>query len=354
MARAPRTVFALAAGVLFAAGVLVGATLGAARMQQRVPSGASFDLLRVIGPSTVPLYAAALSFPLFVLLARRAPLNTHNWLRTAPLWIAAVMLATLIAELSFGVFLALYMGGVRPLGFAIVRFFDCFPAVLGSAAIALVVEYISRADRAEADAVAARAALSEARLGALMEQLRPHFLFNTLQTISTLVYRDPRAADEAIGRLGELLRASLQHSATGVVALREELRLTEEYFAIARERFGERLQATIDAESTALDAAVPLFVLQPLTENALRHAVQDQTGPAIVTVSARRHGDALVLEVRDNGGGLNDSASGAAGVGLSNTRARLDALYGARHELSVLDRPGGGALVRIRLPFSMS
>src|SRR5688572_15246121 len=172
-------------------------------MQQRVPSGASFDLLRVIGPSTVPLYAAALSFPLFVLLARRAPLNARNWLRMLPLWIAAVALATLITELAFGAFLAAYMGGVRPFGFAAVRFFETFPALLGAAAIALVVEYVTRMDRVEAEAVAARAALTEARLGALMEQLRPHFVFNTLQTISTLVHRDPQAADDAIGRLGE-------------------------------------------------------------------------------------------------------------------------------------------------------
>jgi two-component system LytT family sensor kinase len=339
---------AVAGAAIFAVGILVGATLGSASSQSRIPAGAPVDLLRIIGPSTVPLYAGALALPLFLLLARRVPVRA----RTLPLWIAAVAGGTVLVEAAFMVYTSILFGGGPSPGFIASRFFNTFPALLGAASLAVVLEYAHRVEHARAETAQARAALSEARLDALTGQLRPHFLFNTLQTISTLVHQNPNAAEDVIGRLGELLRASLRHGSSRLVPLHEELRLTEEYLGIARERFGDRHDARIDADPAADNAAVPPFLLQPLVENALRHAVDERRGRGVVVVRTRLADRTLHIEVCDDGSGLQGGVSGAQGVGLANTRARLAVLFDAEAELTVADRAGGGVSVSISLPYA--
>ena len=336
----------VAGATIFAVGILVGATLGSASLQSRIPAGAPGNLLRIIGPSTVPLYAGALALPLFVLLARRVPVSV----RTLPLWLAAVAGGTVLVEAAFMVYIDIILDSGPSPGFIAARFFNTLPAMLGAASLAVVLEYVHRVEHARAETAQARAALSEARLDALTGQLRPHFLFNTLQTISTLVHQNPTAAEDVIGRLGELLRASLRHGSSRLVPLHEELRLTEEYLAIARERFGDRLDARIEADPAAADAAVPPFLLQPIVENALRHAVDERRGRGVVVVRTRVLDETLHVEVCDNGPGLHDGVSGAQGLGLANTRARLGVLFGAGAELTVADGSGGGVSVSVRLP----
>ena len=195
--------------------------------------------------------------------------------------------------------------------------------------------------------------LVQARLDALVGQLQPHFLFNTLHTISAFVLEDPKQANRMITRLSELLRQSFNRERGPLVTLEEELELLDHYVAIQEARFGDRLRVTFRVDPGAAAAVVPTLLLQPLVENAIRHGVVPNGNVAEISIAAVRQGDRLHLEVRDNGPGLNGSFRGG-GLGLANTRARLQELYGAGHRFALTNAPtpGGGALAVIDIPYS--
>jgi LytS/YehU family sensor histidine kinase len=197
------------------------------------------------------------------------------------------------------------------------------------------------------------ARLAQAQLQALRLQLQPHFLFNTLNMISSVVYEDPRAADEMIGRLGDLLRATLRASPQQEVTLEEELRLLDLYLAVMRARFDERLVVSLDVDPATRAAFVPQLLLQPLVENAIRHGTDPASSTATIDVLARREGHSLVLEVRDHGPGIGrgDGEALGKGIGLSNTVERLDRLYGAPSQLTLRDAETGGLSVLVSIPF---
>lgn len=234
-----------------------------------------------------------------------------------------------------------------------------FAAMLFSvyAAIVLVVLLTeARREAAEGELIAARLAqgLTTARLESLQAQMQPHFLFNTLNAIAVLARRGEGAAvDRAIADLGDLLRASFRDPARHEIPLGEELELLERYLGLQRIRFPGRLDVTLDVTDEARRARVPALVVQPMVENAIEHGLATARGGR-VHVAARRDGDMLEIEVRDDGPGFGaaDAASGGgAGVGLANTRERLSLLHGDRASITCGDAPGGGALVRIRLPW---
>ncbi len=188
-------------------------------------------------------------------------------------------------------------------------------------------------------------------------QLHPHFLFNALHSISALVHTDPEAADKMIARLGDFLRLTLESSAAQVVPLRQEIEFLNCYLEIERIRFRDRLTTRIDVEPQLLDCGVPNLILQPIVENAIRHGVSQRSGPGYVEVRAARVGASLRLEVRDNGRGLPEGAAvvpahgpKGGGVGLANTRARLQRLYGAAYRFDLANSPAGGALVTLEIP----
>src|SRR5256885_1287998 len=149
---------------------------------------------------------------------------------------------------------------------------------------------------------------SQAQLQALKMQLHPHFLFNALHAISALVHRDPEAADKMIARLGDFLRLTLDASATQEVPLRRELEFLNCYLEIERVRFNDRLTTSLEVDPRVLDCRVPNLILQPLVENAIRHGVSQRAAPGHVRVRAERRGDALLLQVSDNGAGLSTAA----------------------------------------------
>jgi len=195
-----------------------------------------------------------------------------------------------------------------------------------------------------------RTALVEAQLDALQFQLRPHFLFNTLNSILPLIGRDPERARQMVVRLGELLRLSLRSEETPLVALAEELAILDKYLEIEKVRFRDRLEVSVDVDPAAADARVPTFLLQPLAENAIKHGLARRGGRGRIWISARAEGGSLVLALRDNGPGLKDEPAATPGIGLANTRRRLEALYPGAHELTLAPAPEGGCEVRLRIP----
>jgi two-component system, LytTR family, sensor kinase len=193
--------------------------------------------------------------------------------------------------------------------------------------------------------------LAQAKLQALQMQLNPHFLFNTLHSISSLMHQDVEAADGMITRLSDLLRTALDSSNTQEVTLRQELEFLQRYLEIEQTRFGRRLTVKTDVAPDTLDARVPNLILQPLVENAIRHGIEPHTKPGRVELRAQREAGTLVLEVCDNGAGIRKDEPAGERVGLSNTRARLRTLYGEAHGFELRDAPGGGLLVRLIIPF---
>jgi two-component system LytT family sensor kinase len=196
--------------------------------------------------------------------------------------------------------------------------------------------------------------LIEAQLQALQRQLQPHFLFNTLNTISALMHRDVDAADAMIARLSDLLRMSLQQVGVQQVALKDELDFLSKYLEIEQTRFRDRLTVVFDIQPDTLDALVPNLLLQPLVENAIKHGIGPRPTPGQIAVRARRAGAMLELAVQDNGVGLSAArlTDFNRGVGLSNTRSRLDRLYGSLHRFEFRQPAEGGLLVLIAIPLA--
>ncbi len=198
-----------------------------------------------------------------------------------------------------------------------------------------------------------RTALVEAQLDALQFQLRPHFLFNTLNSILPLVGKDPDRARQMVVRLGDLLRVSLRSEDTPVISLEEEIAILEKYLSIEQVRFRDRLEVTIAIDPEAADASVPSFLLQPLVENAIKHGLPGRDGRGRITVTARVEGGELAVTVADNGPGPRASAiDTSGGIGLRNTRRRLEALYPGRHRLELVAGADGGAELKVRIPLT--
>ena len=196
--------------------------------------------------------------------------------------------------------------------------------------------------------------LVEARLQTLEAQLHPHFLFNTLNAISALVHRDPDSADRTISLLSDLLRLTLHRPGIQEVSVKEEVEFLEKYLQIERMRFQDRLTVRFSIDPDVLDAPVPRLILQPLVENAIRHGIAPRPEGGTLDIVARPHDGHLWLEVRDDGVGLSGRALDALekGIGLSNTRSRLECLYGRNYRLE-FSTGGRGLAVRIVLPMQV-
>jgi signal transduction histidine kinase len=212
--------------------------------------------------------------------------------------------------------------------------------------------YHRRAQERELRAAALERRLAEARLLALQMQLNPHFLFNALHAVSTLMRRDLAAADRMIVRLSGLLRHALDRTDRQQVPLREELAFLDRYLEIEQTRFGPRLRVERDLDPAVLDAPVPNLVLQPLVENALKHGVERQAKPGVIRLTARRAGGGLELIVADNGPGLPANGVARPRIGLGNTQERLAQLHGAAGSLTLRPAPGGGTEAVVRLPLA--
>ncbi len=215
------------------------------------------------------------------------------------------------------------------------------------------VHFYRRSREREGRAAVLEAQLTKARLNALQAQLHPHFLFNALNAISTLLRRDTRAAQDALASFSELLRLALSHSTEPEVTLREDLEFLRRYVEIQQTRLGDRLHFEEVIAPDALDCLVPVLFLQPLVENAIRHGIEPSANAGLVRVTVQPQGERLLVTVEDNGAGLSkkeNERDGGMGIGLQNLRSRLESLYGAGQKIDFGPRPEGGVIVRVEFP----
>ncbi|HEY0322927.1 MAG TPA: histidine kinase [Pyrinomonadaceae bacterium] len=217
------------------------------------------------------------------------------------------------------------------------------------------LNYYKRYRESELQASQLAAQLAEAQLQALKMQLHPHFLFNTLHSISSLLSRDTEAARRMIARLGDFLRLTLENNGAQEVMLRDELDFLRCYLDIEGIRFYDRLTVRMEIEPQTLSTLVPNLILQPIVENAIRHGIAPRSTPGLIEIKAARRGETLRLEVRDDGPGLpvevGSNRIGRRGIGLSNTQNRLRQLYGNESSFELTNDVRGGLLVILEIPF---
>jgi two-component sensor histidine kinase len=308
---------------------------------------------------------AIISIPIFKLSAR-LPFDRAHWPRSLAVHAAGAVLASMLQiflyNAAFRPLDGYFMQTWPPLGMD--NWWDTYwlwlrakfhVGLMAYALVAIVsyaVSYYQRYRREELQASELRAQLAGAQLEVLKSQLHPHFLFNALHTISSLMHENINAADSMIGRLGDLLRRSLRRASDQEVTLREELEFAERYLEIERVRFSDRMQVKLEVDPEVLDASVPNLILHPLVENAVRHGISGTIEGGTVSVTAARDGDTLNMVVSDDGVGQGDpdSQPRGEGVGLTNTRERLQRLYGDQHQLSIQNGAGAGFTVTIRIP----
>ena len=195
--------------------------------------------------------------------------------------------------------------------------------------------------------------LAQAQLRALKMQLHPHFLFNTLHSISSLVLEDPLKANSMIARLGDFLRLTVENSEQQLVTLKEETEFLRCYLDIEQVRFGDRLTVAFELEPQTLSAQVPHLILQPIVENAVQHALAPRAAPGHINIEAKRLNSVLRVAISDNGPGISSNANlpGKKGVGLSNVRTRLQQIYGSDFRFELVNDGDGGLTVVMEIPF---
>ncbi len=338
-------------GLIFGCWTLLG-LLSAVRIKVSYAySSFPISWARALALALADWYAWAALFPVMLWLARRFSFERRNWRRSLLVHLPAGV-ALSVLKLLIEVSLARAIDG-RPRAVQITQLSSAlftYYAILG---VVFAVAYYRRSREHELQAAQLASQLAEAQLAALRMQLHPHFLFNTLHAVSSLMRKDVEAADRMIVRLGDLLRLTLEEAGAQETPLRREMELLERYLEIEQIRFRDRLQAQIEIEPETLDARVPGLILQPLVENAIRHGIAPRSAPGRITIRAWREDGRLRLQVSDNGTGLTPAQLAALkeGVGLGNTRARLRQLYGENHGFELSSGESGGLTVNLSLPF---
>ena len=341
----------LAYGLIMSAQVHLSSTMGG----RPIGWGKSFAL-------QLPVAAAWTLFsPVILALGRRFPIIGKRWLRHVGLH--------LVVSLSFIFLIDILLSWLTPrvLGLAdrdlLTRAARLFVIWIVSdgllywsiLTVGLAVAHYRRLRERERTALELETQLAQADLHALKSQLQPHFLFNSLHTIGSLVRTGDRdSAVKVTADLGELLRRMLDGASQQEVPLRQELDFIKSYLDIEQMRFRDRLTVTFAVDEAVLDARVPHLVLQPLVENAIRHGIAPHAFAGHVEVTARRVGSTLELVVRDDGPGAGNGDGSRPGIGLTNTRARLSRLYGNEFKLAVINLPQGGLESRVEIPFQLA
>jgi sensor histidine kinase YesM len=308
-------------------------------------------------------YLWALATPLVLWASARLPIERNNWIRSALLHVPiSILLSVFLTALGH---IVLWLYWSWPLGkpfsfekmsrFVVANFSEGIGIYLLIALTSYAVGYYRRYREGQVRTLQLEAQLSQSQLQALKMQLHPHFLFNTLHSISALLTKDVESARKMITRLGDFLRLTLENSGSQEVTLQQEMEFLSCYLEIERIRFQNRLVTRVDLAEQTLDAKVPNLILQPIVENAIRHGIAPRSTPGLIEIEAKQHNGALRIQVRDNGPGLSDHRTSVnlfkKGLGLANTETRLERLYGAAHLFDLSNNPDGGLIVTLEIPF---
>lgn len=311
------------------------------------------------------IYGWAILSPLIVIFAKRFRFEQRSWWRVLPAHLAA---AAVFLLLHTAIFVLFYML-VDPVSVAeggsvlahtwrltLRNWTIDLPTYCFLLSTIYVVDFYRRYQAEQLNSLELKAALANSQLEALKMQIHPHFLFNTLNSISALIHDDARAADRMVARLGDFLRLTLENSGDREVSLKQEMDFVDRYLEIESVRFQDRLIVERDIEPETLAAQVPNLILQPIIENAIKHGISRQTETGHLIISARRAGDKLQIRVEDSGPGLQphnaDGDGKTGGIGLANTRARLAHLYGENYGFEIKNAVPHGLIVSLEIPFS--
>jgi two-component system, LytTR family, sensor kinase len=308
------------------------------------------------------VYSVLLLLPLVLRFARSYLFERKGWIRIAGkhLFGAVVFSAahTTIMALSRHFIFPLAGQGPYDYGIMVYRYPMEFSNDLVAYTVFVAVYYFFERMRiAQAQQLAAaelQTKLAQAQLENLRLQLQPHFLFNTLNTISAVMYEDIRVADAMLTQLSDLLRLTLHASRSHEIPLAEELEITRLYLDIMQRRFEDKLKVSFSIDPSLERSLVPQLILQPLLENSLRHGMKSGGEPMEISVAAHRENGSLILKVADTGSGIEEldpSRVFGRGLGLSNIRDRLAQLYGDAQQFSIANRANGGAEVTLRVPY---
>jgi signal transduction histidine kinase len=318
---------------------------------------------RVLFTALFDWYYWALLTPFIFFLARRFPVEQGRWMFHLPVHLAAALFfATLVIALDVPPLLLVKlpypstqdMDSLELFKFLFSRKLYYYVMVYGIlVGVQHSLAYYRKYRERERHALQLQAQLAQTQLQVLKMQLHPHFLFNTLNAISALLHQDVELADRMIARLGELLRRTLDNSGTQEVTLRQELEFIEPYLEIEQARLGSRLSVRLEVDPDVLNARVPNLILQPLVENAIRHGIAPRPGAGFIEIQACRDGEVLELCVRDNGPGLPTARMAVKknGLGVANTRARLEQMYGNDQRFDLRNGHHGGLVVTVRIPY---
>jgi two-component system, LytTR family, sensor kinase len=339
-------------GVLTSAQVRLSSTLG----------GRALPWAKALALQMPMAGAWILATPAILWLGRRFPLQSREWPRNVAIHLVASLSFVFLLYLASAWYTPWLLGQTpgQPLPTRALRQFVVW--VIGDGliywgilAVSYAVEHARELRARELVAARLEAQLAQADLHALKSQLHPHFLFNALHTIGSLVRTGDRdTAVQVTADLGDLLRRMLEGATRHEVPLKQELDFIKSYLAVERVRFRDRLQVAFHVDSGVEDAKVPYLILQPLVENAIRHGIAPHLFAGKVSVTARAVEGRLQLLVRDDGPGASDDDGARPGIGLTNTRARLARLYGRDFVLEVGNLPEGGMQARIELPFQLA
>lgn len=305
-------------------------------------------------------YSALLLFPLLLWVIRRIRIRRDNWWRTLPLnlltMVAFSLCDTTLMSISRSLLAPVFGLGQYDYGIMLYRYPMEFANHVFSfwvlVGVIYVIDSYREAGKRQLVTAELETRLAEAQLQNLRLQLQPHFLFNALNTISSVMHEDVNRADAMLAQLSDLLRRTLRAANSQEVPLEEELAMLKSYLAIMEARFGDDLRVDFAVEPALSDVLVPQLILQPLVENSIRHGRDAQSSRVDVHVRARRDNGNLLLQVSDNGPGIADLEKGEwrKGVGLSNTEERLEGIYGPDHQFLLENSAGGGLTVSVRLP----
>jgi len=324
--------------------IVLGLLAAAQGATWRIYAGRPVPWGTIVPTSLADWLSCGMFTPAFYWMVRRFPVRGERWWSSLPLHLAASLVFVVLKVTAYAPLYGLLNPTENRTWSMILvgGFYADMLAYWASVGVIHAIEYYRESRERQLEAT--RLALENLRA-----QLQPHFLFNTLQSISTLIYRDQPAADRMLTQLSDLLRLSLRNTGVQEVPLAEELGFLERYLAIMRVRFGDRLVIRVEAPADLMGALLPSLVLQPIVENAIEHGMADRSDVGHVTVRVTKEGPSLHVEVSDDGPGLDGAPpSTGNGIGLANTRERLARLYGPAGRVETLS--GRGLTVRLTIP----